>query len=31
MLTHTELLGVIAAEKKHTFISTGMSTTQGHR
>ena len=24
MLTHTELLEVIAAEKRHTFISTGM-------
>jgi N-acetylneuraminate synthase len=28
MLTHTELLQIIASEKKHTFISTGMSTTQ---
>jgi len=26
MLTHRELLEVIASEKKHTFISTGMST-----
>jgi len=26
MLTHTELLKIIASEKKHTFISTGMST-----
>ena len=26
MLTHKELLNVIAEEKKHTFISTGMST-----
>jgi N-acetylneuraminate synthase len=27
MLTNTELLNVVAEEKKHTFISTGMSTT----
>ena len=26
LLTHSELLNVIASEKKHTFISTGMST-----
>tara|TARA_B100001105_G_C22006540_1_gene279666 strand:- start:32 stop:514 length:483 start_codon:yes stop_codon:yes gene_type:complete len=26
MLTHTELLKLIAEERKHTFISTGMST-----
>ena len=26
MLTHTKLLNLIAEEKKHTFISTGMST-----
>ena len=24
MLTHSELLGLVAEEKKHTFISTGM-------
>tara|TARA_Y100001934_G_scaffold204218_1_gene241069 strand:- start:9 stop:839 length:831 start_codon:yes stop_codon:yes gene_type:complete len=28
MLTNNELLNVIAQEKKHTFISTGMSTTE---
>ena len=26
LLTHSELLNVIASEKKHTFVSTGMST-----
>ena len=26
MLVHTKLLEIIAKEKKHTFISTGMST-----
>jgi len=26
MLTNIELLGIVAAEKKHTFVSTGMST-----